>query len=72
MPSLHTLRRRVVAAGGGSLLPYIYQQYNMKDYHAGTGFSGISRMIHPLVQALNEKSQKTWSLNETRSDNILG
>ena len=35
-------------------MPYIYQQYNVRDYHAGTRYSGISCMIYPLVQALNE------------------
>ena len=54
VPSLQALKRKVIAAGGGLLLPYIYQQYNVKDYHMGTGYSGISCMIHPLIQTLND------------------
>ena len=37
-------------------MPYMQKFYNILDFSTGTGFSGIARMIHPLVQALNKNN----------------
>ena len=50
-PSLQALKRKSIASK--LPLPYIFQHFNVCEYQAGTGFSGIAHMIHPLVQALN-------------------
>ena len=50
--ALYGLRNK--AAANNNDAPYIFQRFNVKDFFAGTGYSGINRMIHPLVKALNE------------------
>ena len=53
--SLHALRDSAKVRNKDP--PFLFQQFNIHDYCAGAAYSGIARMIHAFVQALNDRNR---------------
>ena len=50
--SLHALKKASQARNRPS--PFLFQEFNVRDYYAGAAYTGIARMLHAIVQAMND------------------
>ena len=50
--ALYALKAKALACKAE--IPLIFQHYNVLEFYTGSGFSGITQMLHPLIIALNQ------------------
>ena len=50
--ALYALKAKALARKAE--ISFIFQHYNVLEFYTGSGFSGITRMLHPLIKALNQ------------------